>query len=303
MAAERFYAAQSVYTDPGSYASRLDQVPNELGAILEVARQLVFHYRADGDFEQNGIGPSRIGEIDMRYADLMFARIFQLADLPLTDDRQANQQVVGCCRDFTVLFLAIARHKRIPARARVGFATYFAPGWYVDHVIAEVWDSAEQRWRLVEPEIADTHVDHSDGTPIDPLDVPADRFLVGAHAWQSCRGGGTDASRFVVAPDLHIPSTRGWPYVRHNLIHDLAALAKNEMLLWDDWGLIEQVEPPSQEQLDLLDALAVLTSSSYAPLAQLLDFYDRDEFRVPPQVTSCSPAHDATLRVHLRAPA
>jgi hypothetical protein len=41
-------------------------------------------------------------------------------------------------------------------------ATYFAPGWFINHVIAEVWDSAAQRW---------------------------------------------------------------WPYVRHNLVHDLAALA------------------------------------------------------------------------------
>jgi transglutaminase-like putative cysteine protease len=53
---------------------------------------------------------------------------------------------VGCCRDFTVLFFALARHKGVPAREWVGFATYFAAGWAVDHEIAEVWDAAEHRW-------------------------------------------------------------------------------------------------------------------------------------------------------------
>ncbi len=54
-----------------------------------------------------------------------------------------------------------------------------------------------------------------------------------------------DPARFVVDPSLDIPLTKGWPYVRHNFIHDLAALAKHEMLLWDKWGWTDVPAEPS----------------------------------------------------------
>jgi hypothetical protein len=79
-----------------------------------------------------------------------------------------------CC------FVAMARHKGIAARARVGFATYFDPGWFIDHVVAEVWDEQEVRWRLVEPEIGDNHVSEASGVTVDPLDVAEDMFLTGS---------------------------------------------------------------------------------------------------------------------------
>ena len=109
-----------------------------------------------------------------------------------------------------------------------------------------------------------------------------------------------DASRFVVAPDLDIPATRGWPYVRHNLIHDLAALAGREMLLWDGWGLIEQDTEPSQAQLALLDGLAAATSSSDVRLDQIQEFSQHPALRVPPTVISYSPAGNAPLKVAVR---
>jgi hypothetical protein len=71
---------------------------------------------------------------------------------------QPRQRLVGCCRDFTVLFVAIARHKGIPSRAGVGFARYFFDGWL--------------RWRLVGPEIGDDHTDPAGGASFDALDVP-----------------------------------------------------------------------------------------------------------------------------------
>jgi hypothetical protein len=48
-----------------------------------VSQQLVFHYRDGGDYAANGIEPARISEIDTRYAAAMFARLGELADLPL----------------------------------------------------------------------------------------------------------------------------------------------------------------------------------------------------------------------------
>jgi hypothetical protein len=293
----QFYAAQSRVTDPGQFAHLANGVAGDVPAMRAAARQLVFHYRADGDLAENGIDASRLSEIDTRYAEDMLARLQQLADKPLAEPRQPSERVVGCCRDLTVLFLSIAREHGVPARARVGFATYFEPGWYLDHIVAEVFDAGEERWRLVDPELADDFTDSTDGHRIDPLDVPATKFVTGARAWQVCRAGTADVGKFVVDPGLDIPPTRGWPYVRHNLVHDLASLAKHEMVLWDNWGITDIEVEPSPDQLALLDALAAATSSSDVPVGQIQSLYQREEFRVPPVVTSFSPASETPLKV------
>ena len=74
-----WYGTQSRVTDPGPFAVRLDAVPPGLAAMQATARQLVFHYRAGGDYAENGIDPGRIAEIDTRYADAMLARLAELA--------------------------------------------------------------------------------------------------------------------------------------------------------------------------------------------------------------------------------
>ena len=297
MTEQEFWAEQSPVTDPGPFAQLVGDGPATLPAIRAVARGLVFHYRDDGDFADNGISPGRIAEIDTRYARDMLARLVSLADQPLAAPRSASQRVVGCCRDFTVLFLTMARAHGIPARARVGFATYFHPGWYIDHVVAEVWDSGRGSWRLLDPELADEHLSSVDHALVDAEDLTGSQFLTGAAAWQACRSGVADPSRFVVDPDLDLPPMRGWPYVRHNLVHDLASLAKREMLLWDGWGWTEIDGEPSPEQLAALDDVAAATVASDAPLATIMSHYGRDGLAVPARVTSYSPAASEPLEV------
>jgi hypothetical protein len=285
-----FWAVQSLVTEPGAAAAAIDELPSDLGALRAASRQLVFHYWADGDYAANGVAPARISEIDTRYAAAMFARLGELADLPLPAARQPRQRLVGCCRDFTVLFVAMARHKGIPARARVGFARYFFDGWLIDHEIAEIWDGSAERWRLVEPEIDDGHTDPVDGASFDALDVPPDRFLTGPRAWQLARSGAVDPERFVVSPGLQIPATRGLPQLMRSLVRDLAALNKTEMLLWEDWGVLDSRTAPGPGDMPVLDELATLSGQPSPPLASLRSAYRRPEFVVPDTVTSYSPA-------------
>jgi len=298
MSEREFYARQSRVTEPGRFAARVEEVPGSLSAMRRAARQLVFHYRADGPFAENGIAAERISEIDTRYAEDMLARIFELSDQPLTTDRKPCDRLVGCCRDFTVLFLAIARAHGMPARARVGFAAYFDPGWYGDHVVAEVWDEQQQRWRLVDAELADDYADPATGAPLDVEDLTRSQFLTGAAAWLACREGSADPARFYASPDLDIPMTRGLWYVRHNLIHDLAAVTGREMVPWDNWGW-SGLEELSRAQLAVLDDLAAAMSRD-APLAELMSFYERDGLRVPAEITSYSAASEVPLQVFAR---
>ena len=115
--------------------------------------------------------------------------------------------------------------------------------------------------------------------------MPADRFLTAPRAWQLARSGAIDPERFITPPGLEI-----WTWLRHNLVHDLAALNKTEMLLWEDWGVPGSRTPPGPGELPVLDELAILTGQPSPPLAGLRSAYRRPEFVVPDTVTTYSPA-------------
>ena len=284
------YATQSSVTDPGAMAERMAGLPGDLADLQRVVRQLVIHYRAE-DPLSHGIPEERMAEINTRYADTMVSRLLEIKDVPLESSRAPKERLVGCCRDFTVLYVAAARSRGVAARARIGFATYFVPGWNVDHEVAEVWDESEGRWRLVDAELGDQHVDPNDGARVDPLDVPRDRFLVGGEAWRQCRAGDADPETFVVAPELEIPDIRSWPYLAHNVVHDLAALNKVEMILWDSWGLIEQGRL-GDDDLELLDRVASVTASEDPDLEDLRRLYETPSLRVPATVRSYDPLNE-----------
>jgi Transglutaminase-like superfamily len=261
---------------------------------------LVIHYRDDGPLEA-GVPAERLREIDSRYGERMLSRLLELQAGSLRDARPAQQRLVGCCRDFTVLMLMAARANGIPARGRVGFARYFVAGLALDHEVAEVSDQQERRWRLVDAELAEDHVDPTDGSRIGPLDVSRDRFPVAGRAWQACRAGEAEPETFMVDPSLDLEITRGWPYLRRNLIHDLAALNKAEMLLWDAWGLANE-RSTEQHDLELLDRIARVTASPDPAPAKLRELYDSDpRLRVPASVRSYDPLGGPPREVSLRS--
>ncbi|MDQ2652653.1 MAG: transglutaminase-like domain-containing protein [Chloroflexota bacterium] len=279
------YASQSPITDPGEMAGWLSGLPADFTALRALARPLVAHYRAD-DLAAFGIPAERVAEIDTRFAERMLARLHAMDSGPLTPERAPAKRLVGCCRDFTLLYLTMLRHAGIPARARVGFAGYFDPGWFVDHVVAEVWDEANQRWRLIDPQLADVRTDPNDDFAIDTLDIPRDRFLVGGTAWQACRRGELSPERFVVDPALDIPVTRGWLQLRHNLVQDLASLTKREMILWDTWGILGD-NPVTDDLLPLLDGIAAVTANPDVTYADAVALYEREPgVQVPAEVAS-----------------
>ena len=170
------YVAQTVTSDPGAFADLVAALPGDVPSLQAASTGLVFHYRGGGDWAEHGIAPERIGEVDLRYADALLGRLVELSDGPLSAPRDSAQKLVGCCRDYTLLLVSMARQHGIPARSRVGFAGYFFPGWWIDHVVAEIWDADQNRWKLVEAQLPAGFVDAGTGQPLEVLDVPRDRF-------------------------------------------------------------------------------------------------------------------------------
>lgn len=288
------WRTQSALTWIEPFRAVFDALPDDLAGLRGVSQQLVTHYMFSGE----GGGPvkgERLAETDIRYADAMIRRLLELGPPSLIGERPTAQRIVGCCRDFALLFVTMARHKGFPARIRVGYAGYFQPGWYLDHVVAEVWDKGTGRWRLIEPEISDDFEPADSDGRFDPLDIPPERFVTGARAWLAARAGRLDPERCVVAPDFDEPYTRSWLSLRHHVVQDLAALNKAEMLLWDQWGILNEDDPLGEAAL--LDQLAQTIADPGCPAEEIAGWARREGLAVPPTVISYSPTQPEPLTV------
>jgi hypothetical protein len=154
------------------------------------------------------------------------------------------------------------------------------PGRYEDHWVCEVWDEKRAAWHLVDAQL-DAPQREFLHVPFDPLDVPRTQFVVAGEAWQRCQNGGDDPDRYGIA-DL-----RGLWFVRGNVVRDLAAHTKRELLPWDGWGLMETREESSEAQLALLDRVAALTQAGDDRHHEVVRLHDAEPaLRVPRVVRS-----------------
>lgn len=281
-----YYATQSPITNPGKNVGLFADLPGTIGGLCQVVQGLCILYFA-GEMYGYEVPKERLSEIDTRYVERMLDRIVELDSRPLTEPRPPEKRLMGCCRDFATLFCAIARHQSIPTRTRVGFAAYFTevgPDFNVSHEIVELWDPSERRWRLVDPELDDQTIQENN-IQFDVHDIPRDQFLVAGKAWQMCRAGKADPNWF------GFEDMRGLWFIRGNLILDLAAQNKMELLLWDSWGLmLRGMETPADDECNLLDKVAVLTQAGNEAFTEMRAIYEEEiGLKVPRVVQSYSP--------------
>jgi hypothetical protein len=89
-----------------------------------------------------------------------------------------------------------------------------------------------------------------------------------------CRAGEADPSKF----GIFVGNLRGLWFIAGDLVRDLAALNKMEMLPWDVWGVMPQPnEGLRQEQLALFHGIAALTRKPDASLDELRALYHGDD--------------------------
>ncbi|MBL8056608.1 MAG: transglutaminase domain-containing protein [Anaerolineales bacterium] len=275
-----FFAAHSFLSDPGRHAARLEAAPGDLAGLSRMVQGLLLHiFWAERYGVQ--LAEARQGEVQLRTVAAKLHRSLELDPRPLTEARPPERRLVGNCRDFTLLLTALLRQQGVPARARCGFARYFIPGHYEDHWVCEYWHAGEARWVLVDAQLDDLQR-QALGIRFDPLDVPRDQFLAGGRAWQMCRSGQADPAAFGIA-DLH-----GLWFVRGDLVRDVAALNKVELLPWDGWGLADaRDEDLLAGDLALLDEVADLTAGDVPEFDQLRGLYQNNAgLRVPAVIRS-----------------
>jgi Transglutaminase-like superfamily len=268
-----YYARPGAMTSPGRYASKLAELPRDVGDLVGIVQGLAIHEYAAADFYGFEIPEARRAESHIRSVEQMLEHILRLDGRPLSVPRPPDKRLIGVCHHFMMLLLAILRAQGIPVRGRRGFGSYFNPGYFEDHVVCEYWNASDSRWVLVDPQFDDVwrarlRIDH------DVLDVPRDRFLIAGDAWARCRSGVADPSRFgIFKGDL-----RGLWFVADNLIHDLSTLNKMEMLQWDMWGAMPRPgESLDESRLALFDRLAALTREPDGSFRELRRLFDEDD--------------------------
>jgi hypothetical protein len=217
------YSDHSPYSNPGTHAGFFTELSTDPEDLHRFVCSAVVHYRAGGP----QLTEAQKADPDRRW----LTSILDAAEAraPLDGPRTQAQQVAGCCRDHTLLTLGVLRTHGIPARSRIGFATYFTPGWNGDHVVGERWNG--DRWVRFDPEL-----DQQDfGFDVDDMPTgPESPFRTAAEAWLAIRKGTADPATFGVDPDL--PDLTGKDFVRYYVLLEVAHRHRDELLLWDLWG-------------------------------------------------------------------
>jgi hypothetical protein len=205
-------------------APLLAGLPDTPVELCAVAQGLVVLPNVAAGF---GIADDRQQERSIRAVSDILRTLRRYDDRGVEQPRDYSNRVVGTCRHYALLACAFLRHRSIPARCRAGFASYFTPGAFLDHWVVEYQHPGEPRWVRVDPEILGFEFVAT------PDDLADGEFLTGGEAWILCREGGADPSHFGVDG---VPDNFGIGEIRGNLIRDLAALNRVEMLPWDEWG-------------------------------------------------------------------
>ena len=248
-----YFSSPAPMSDFGDFAPLVTQLPTELPELVKVVQGLMVHVFWAKRYGLE-LDDTRQAEVQIRPLRHKLTRLLELDPAPLNQPRPLERKLVGNCRDFTLMLISFLRAQGRPARARCGFGTYFVPGHYEDHWVAEVW--VDGAWRQVDAQL-DVMQCEVLGINFDTLNLPAGAFVTGGQAWQLCRTGGANPADFGIF-DMH-----GWNFIAGDLIRDALSLRKFEILPWDFWeGMGASLEDnPPTGVLERVDRLAACTAA------------------------------------------
>jgi hypothetical protein len=261
-------------SDAGARAALLDGLPGDVAGLAKVVQGVLIHEHIAPAYGVT-LSAEQHKQSHMRGVEKMLDCIARQDSRPLPQARPPAERVVGVCRHFTLLHVAMLRRQGIAARARCGFGAYFEKGKFVDHWVTEYWNESARRWLLVDAQL-DQRQRELFGIAFDPLDVPRDQFVVAGDAWQLCRSGKADPGAFGIL-DMH-----GLWFIAGNVVRDVAALNNHEMLPWDVWGAMAQTD--TELDLPFIDRLAKFSQTPDRHFGDLRAIYKDKRVAVPSTV-------------------
>ncbi|WP_427978676.1 transglutaminase domain-containing protein [Agarivorans sp.] len=270
-----FYKKQSAISDVSEFSEVIRLLPNDVRELCKFVQGNLIHSYWISHYGCEVQDHIRYSEMQIRYAKDLLDKSKSKSKRPITEDSQPINKVVSICRDFSLLLCAILREKGIAARIRCGFSKYLNPGRYEDHWICEYWSESQERWIMVDAQLDGIHRSVLN-YQFDECDVPNTEFIYAGNAWQLCRNNEAAPENFGIF-DLD-----GFPFIKGNLVRDLFALCKVELMAWDTgWGILNDPRQlvMSESEYQLLDQLAVFSSKSdYAKAQRAIQSMDELKF-------------------------
>ncbi len=275
-----FYSTQSPMTylpDEPEIRILLEDIPDTVPEIVKIVQNTLLHIFWTERYGEK-VSEKRSKEVNIRSAADMLRRAYEISPEKLLVKRKLSDKVIGNCRDFTVLSVALMRRMGIPARARCGFGAYFSePNMkiqYIDHWVVEYWN--KNRWCMVDSQI-DEFQSEALKIDFDTLNMPHNRFITGGAAWAMCRKEGADPDTFGIF------EMSGLGFIMGDMIRDLAALYKVPLLPWDCWGLMLE---NWKSELKLLDAVSEVTQPSTERYNEIARLNRHPKLMIPDTIVS-----------------
>ena len=286
------YRTQSRWSHPGRWASLLAEIRPEAAEIVRAVSGLLMH---------PFIAPARgvempaaaVDDRELRSVEAILDRVRARDQRPFTAARAPEHRCFCVCAGFARVATAVFRAHGEPARCRVGFARYFNPGFLEDHWVCEYRDGGE--WRLLDAQLDDASVREL-GLGFSPCDMPRDQFLDGSTAWRRMRAGELDPGRM----GLSVLGLTGAWFAASNLMLDIAALNRQELLPWEKWSVGREFGPghdPDPEWAARLDDVAALLGGSPDAVLAERVYREHEWLQVTPSILSFANGPPVEIRI------
>ncbi|HST74265.1 MAG TPA: transglutaminase-like domain-containing protein [Acetobacteraceae bacterium] len=244
-------AEHTYWSEPGALRSRLAELPSEPRMLPDALENFLIHH-AVARYMNLGVPAQAESDRDLRTVVRLLDRLTRRDGRHLSEHRALPDYLYGTCHDFALLATSVLREAGVPARLRVGCASYFRPGYWDDHWICEYRRGLG--WAVLDAQLG-PRARTGFGIGFDVSDVPADGWRPAAAIWRAIRAGTVD-ERICGLTNIGI---EGRWFVASAVLRDAAALAGIETLPWDYWGpghAFRETRQVSPEQARDIDALA-----------------------------------------------
>jgi hypothetical protein len=269
------YKSHSAISIVDGFSKPIRQLPDDIRELCKFVQDNLIHSYWISHYGCEIKDHIRYSEMQIRSAQDLLVKSKAKGKKAPTGNSRPVDKVVSICRDFSLLLCAALREKGVAARIRCGFSKYLNPGKFEDHWICEYWSESQARWVMVDAQLDEIHREVLQ-YEFDECDVPNSEFIYAGKAWQLCRNNEAAPESFGIF------ELSGLPFIKGNIVRDLFALCKVELMAWDTgWGILKDSRQAIVDDVEyqLLDQLAVLSSESdYANAASAIQSMEELKF-------------------------
>jgi formylglycine-generating enzyme len=258
-----FYRHYSSFTDPGEYTYMYENLPESLPELCSLLKSQFIHPIAELPEYKDQIPKERWNEMtEYSTVKSILKGLISYDSRGFIKERKPQDRLVLGCRSYAILLASILKHRGIPARVRYGHASYLIPGFYVNHVICEVWNENDKHWMLV-----DVHGNM--------IDFEREKIAFGYDSWLKLHTGEIQPELYGVPGDQN----NGLVSIANMFCIDLASLLGNEYTVFQyapivDYAFDSNKKLP-KDQTEILNRVSKLMKSINAEnLLKLRKIYD-----------------------------